>query len=188
MLPNVVSSNSHVGDSGTDPILQRCKAGEDSAWDDLHQKYRPFVHSIILASGQSIEDAEELGQEVFLRVFRHIQELRDLASFSSWLRTTTTNMIVDRARSAHRRPKIMALHDEDAVSKNSGHEALSQQVLSRIQSLTPAYREPLILRLVEGLSGVEIAHITGLTHESVRVNLYRGMARLRELLKKDGLP
>ena len=60
--------------------------------------------------------------------------------------------------------------------------------MTRIQSLPDAYREPLILRLVEGLSGPRIAELTGMTHQSVRVNLSRGMAQLRTLLEKDGLP
>ena len=59
-------------------------------------------------------------------------------------------------------------------------------VLAVIRTLPEAYREPLILRLVEGMTGPEIATRTGLTHGSVRVNLYRGMQLLREKLGKTG--
>jgi RNA polymerase sigma-70 factor (ECF subfamily) len=58
----------------------------------------------------------------------------------------------------------------------------AQTVLNAILSLPEAYREPLILRLVEGMSGPEIAARTGLTHGSVRVNLHRGMQQLREMV------
>jgi RNA polymerase sigma-70 factor (ECF subfamily) len=61
-------------------------------------------------------------------------------------------------------------------------------VLAAIRALPEAYREPLILRLVEGMSGEEIAARTGLTPASVRVNLHRGMKRLRESLNKEGRP
>ena len=60
--------------------------------------------------------------------------------------------------------------------------------MNHIRALPEAYREPLTLRLIEGRSGAEIASWTGLTPDSVRVNLHRGMAKLRERLKKDGLP
>ncbi|MFT7618025.1 MAG: RNA polymerase sigma-70 factor (ECF subfamily) [Planctomycetota bacterium] len=173
---------------GSDSILQRCKAGEDSAWSELHGRYSPFVHGLILASGYSADDADELTQETFLRVFRKIHELKDGATFPAWLRAITKNLIVDRIRSGQRRPQTIALGIEHTKPVTDANDEVANQVLACIRSLPTAYREPLILRLVEGLSGLEIAQLTGLTPESVRVNLYRGMAQLRELLKKDGLP
>jgi len=61
-------------------------------------------------------------------------------------------------------------------------------VLSEIRALPEAYRETLVLRLVEGLTGPEIAERTGLTHASVRVNLHRGMKQLRARLERNGTP
>jgi RNA polymerase sigma-70 factor (ECF subfamily) len=61
-------------------------------------------------------------------------------------------------------------------------------VLAVIRSLPEAYREPLILRLVEGMTGGEIAARTGLTPASVRVNLHRGMKQLRRKLEEERLP
>ena len=65
---------------------------------------------------------------------------------------------------------------------------LAERVLACIRALPESYRETLVLRLVGGLSGPEIAARTGLTHGSVRVNLTRGMALLRPLLTEAGLP
>ena len=66
--------------------------------------------------------------------------------------------------------------------------AKRMNILDCITRLPEAYREPLVLRLVEGLTGPEIAARTGLTHGSVRVNLTRGMTLLRPLLAEAGLP
>ena len=70
---------------------------------------------------------------------------------------------------------------EPATPRGDAQDAFL--VLNQIRRLPDAYRETLILRLVEGMTGPEIAAQTGLTHESVRVNLCRGMKMLRELLE-----
>src|SRR5438477_574372 len=70
------------------------------------------------------------------------------------------------------------------VRSDDGHTSEAEQVLLAIRSLPEAYREPLILRLVEGMSGPEIAEQVGMTPESVRVNLHRGMKQLREKLEE----
>jgi RNA polymerase sigma-70 factor (ECF subfamily) len=70
-----------------------------------------------------------------------------------------------------------------AGSQQAGPQAEAAEILALIQSLPEAYRETLILRLVEGMTGPEIASRTGLTHASVRVNLHRGMKQLREKME-----
>jgi len=74
------------------------------------------------------------------------------------------------------------------VNHSSHTSAEARAVLDAIRSLPDAYREPLILRLVEGMTGPEIAARIGLTHGSVRVNLHRGMQQLREILGRKDLP
>jgi RNA polymerase sigma-70 factor (ECF subfamily) len=76
------------------------------------------------------------------------------------------------------------LHSDEQVSNPATRmdQSEAHQILQAIRSLPDAYRETLILRLVEGMTGPEIAARTGLTHGSVRVNLHRGMQQLRELL------
>jgi RNA polymerase sigma-70 factor, ECF subfamily len=94
----------------------------------------------------------------------------------------------NRANDYHRQSRITVEFTEDAVEHkvtggrtgNSESDAVS--LLSVIRSLPDAYRETLMLRLVEGLTGPEIAERTGLTPGSVRVNLHRGMKQLRETL------
>jgi RNA polymerase sigma-70 factor, ECF subfamily len=76
------------------------------------------------------------------------------------------------------------LSDEIRGPRNASPEAL--EILETIRSLPPAYRETMILRLVEGMTGIEIAERTGMTHESVRVNLHRGMELLRQKLGITG--
>jgi RNA polymerase sigma-70 factor (ECF subfamily) len=147
----------------------------------LYSRYVRFVHGVVLAR-ISPGDAEDLVQEVFLLALRKLKHLRDPEAFGGWIASIARNCAAD----FHRRgSKSMELTEElpaNAASQISGLEA--KAVLKTIQELPEAYRETLILRLVEGMTGPEIAARTGLSHGSVRVNLHRGMEMLREALQK----
>jgi RNA polymerase sigma-70 factor (ECF subfamily) len=119
-------------------------------------------------------------QDVFLSAMNRLGTLRAAAAFPGWLASIARHRALDHFREAR---KFAPLDDRVARSPGrdgAGAEAL--EVLELIRSLPEAYRETLILRLVEGMTGPEIAARTGLTPESVRVNLCRGMKMLRRLL------
>jgi RNA polymerase sigma-70 factor (ECF subfamily) len=96
----------------------------------------------------------------------------------------TRNRAVDHFRRGP--PEASELPDHIPGAPHPEGEAVA--VLAAIRRLPEAYREPLVLRLVEGMTGPEIAERTGLTAGSVRVNLHRGMQMLRERLGKEALP
>src|SRR5205823_10904824 len=101
--------------------------------------------------------------------------------FGGWLGAIARN----RAVECHRRVRSSEpLDDEwpDLRSASSIDRAEANCALAAIQSLPEAYRETLVMRLCEGMSGLEIAEVTGLEHGSVRINLHRGMKLLREKL------
>jgi RNA polymerase sigma-70 factor (ECF subfamily) len=108
-----------------------------------------------------------------------LPELRDPAAFPSWLAVIARHRAVDHFRRA---PRTTELPDDLPSVDVDQTEALA--VLAVIRALPEAYRETLTLRLVEGMTGPEIAARTGLTEGSVRVNLHRGMKLLRERLER----
>ena len=134
-----------------------------------------------------MDHAEDLAQDVFCSVFRSLDSLRDPGAFPGFVCSAARNAGRDHARRRRRAPVTEPL-PADAASPRRGPAEVasereqSERVLEGIQALPEAYREPLLLRLVAQLSGAEIAARTGLTHGSVRVNLARGMAMLRERL------
>lgn len=134
-----------------------------------------MVHGILLAHVPPA-DAEDLMQDVFMRAMGQIDGLREPGAVGGWLATIARNAAYDYRRRA--RP-VVEVHEAMASVKPSA-EAFA--ALDAIQALPEAYRETLCLRLIEGMTGPEIAERTGLTHESVRVNLCRGMKMLREKL------
>jgi RNA polymerase sigma-70 factor (ECF subfamily) len=143
-----------------------------------------MVHGILLARVPP-GDVADLVQEVFLAAWQRLPSLRDPAAFGGWLAMIARNRATDfRRRAAETVELPESLADERTLGGESSAGACldAEAALDAIRSLPDAYRETLVLRLVEGMSGPEIAMRTGLTPASVRVNLHRGMKLLRAAL------
>ena len=119
-------------------------------------------------------------QDVFLRAMRQLRGLRTAAEFRGWLAAIALNRAMDYFRQTRAHVPLEENRTPEAPARDTSLDAI--EVLDLIRHLPEAYREPMILRLVEGMTGPEIAHQTGLTPDSVRVNLCRGMKMLRGLL------
>lgn len=165
-------------------LVHAAREGDRAAFGRLYDRYARMVHGILLAKVPPRE-VDDLVQEVFLSALRQLHALRDIARFGAWLATITRNRANDYYRKAG--PEAArtepVLEIESAERGNAhGQEQQAAIILELVRNLPETYREPLILRLVEGMTGPEIAARTGLTHGSVRVNLCRGMQLLREKL------
>src|SRR5262245_37001203 len=159
--------------------LVRAAQGQDrAAFAELYALYARTIHGILL-SRVPRADVDDLMQDVFLQAMQRLPELRDAAAFPAWIATIARNRAVDHFRRA---PETTELPDNVAAIGSDRTEALA--VLDAIRALPDAYRETLTLRLVEGMTGPEIAARTGLTEGSVRVNLHRGMKQLRDRLER----
>jgi RNA polymerase sigma-70 factor (ECF subfamily) len=145
----------------------------------LYERYARVVHGLLLAR-VGRDNVEDLVQDVFLTAWRRLDDLRDPAAFGGWLVMITRNRAMDFHRHA---AEFVELPENLPVAGGAAERADAHAALDAIRALPDAYRETLMLRLVEGLSGPEIAMRTGLTPASVRVNLHRGMKLLREKLK-----
>ncbi|MGH9659856.1 MAG: RNA polymerase sigma factor [Bryobacteraceae bacterium] len=156
--------------------VEAARAGDPGAFAALYSRYARMVHGMLLARVPR-DEVDDLVQDVFVSVLRRLRSLRDPGAFGGWLAMIARN----RAADYHRRNReTVELPDLAAVPTGDREAA---EALEAVRSLPEAYRETLILRLVEGMSGAEIADRTGLTPASVRVNLHRGMKMLRERLK-----
>ena len=165
--------------SATSPdtaMVDAARAGDSEAFGHLYTAYARMVHGVLMARVPPDEVAD-LVQDVFLAAFRNLHTLRDAAAFGPGLAMIARN----RENDFHRRKPETAELPEDLVAADRT-EAEARGILALIQTLPDAYRETLVLRLVEGMTGPEIAQRTGLTAASVRVNLHRGMKQLREKL------
>jgi len=161
-------------------LVGAARDGDRGAFGRLYDLYARMVHGVLLARVPTGE-VDDLVQDVFMMALRRLSTLRESGSFGAWLAAIARNL----ANDYHRRSVLAdSTSTEDIGSGNTGgdDQVLATAILDVIRSLPAAYRETLILRLVEGMTGPEIAARTGMTQGSVRVNLHRGMQQLRAKL------
>jgi RNA polymerase sigma-70 factor, ECF subfamily len=160
-------------------LVRASRDGDRSAFGRLYALYNRMVHAIAM-SRVGPNDADDIVQDVFLTAMKQLHSLRDESAFGGWLATIARNRANGHHRSAVEIEELPELSHE--ATQEDEREA--RAALVAIRSLPEAYRETLMMRLVEGMTGPEIAERTGLTPGSVRVNLHRGMELLREALQR----
>ena len=157
-------------------LVERIRAGEQEAFNELYRMFAPLVHGIVLTRAPR-EETDDIVQEVFLSAYKNLHTLRDANAVGGWLAMIARNRATEFYRSAKPTEEL----SED-LSRSDSPKTEAREILAAIRQLPETYRETMVLRLVEGMTGQEIAEQIGLTPESVRVNLHRGMKLLREKL------
>jgi RNA polymerase sigma-70 factor (ECF subfamily) len=164
-------------------LVVAAQGGDRGAFARLYERFASAVHAVVLARVSWV-DAGDVVQDVWIVAWQRLGALREPAAFPGWLMTTARHRSIDHARA----PKRAAGDDGEvdaAVAPVPTAEV--RQALAAIRALPEAYREVLLMRLVEGMSGPEIAERTGMAPGSVRVNLHRGMMLLRDRLGITGV-
>ncbi|MDC0673555.1 RNA polymerase sigma factor [Nannocystis radixulma] len=160
-------------------LVVAARGGDAAAFGRLHRLHGRMVHAIVLRCVPH-EEAADLVQDVFLSAWKMLPGLGDPDAFGAWLARIARNRAIDflRARRPHAElPTDLPLPERPVTE--------AREVLAALCALPEAYAETLIMRLVEGMTGPEIAARTGMTPGSVRVNLHRGMALLRRRLSGE---
>ncbi len=177
-------------------LIQAFRAGDETAFTALVQKYQQHVFNLIFHHAGPRAEVEDLAQEVFLKVFANLNSFQGRASFRTWLYRITLNVCIDHGRKQKLR-RMLSLESLSEWAKDrlsmrntapaSPHrEAENSDLRTRIQhalaQLPEEFRQPLILREIEGLDYDEIAALTGAQLGTVKSRIFRGRQRLRELL------
>lgn len=158
-------------------LVKAVLEGDREGFSQLYDLYAPLVHGILLARVPR-DEVDDLLQDIFFHAFKKLNTLRDWSAFGPWIAMIARNRAID----FHRRSReTVELSDDLRATDSATNRA--KEILGLIRALPDAYRETLVLRLVEGMTGPEIASRTGLTPASVRVNLHRGMKLLRGKLE-----
>jgi len=177
MRPQANAARPQKDETSVEAVLvSAALAGDRDGFGRLYDLYAPLVHGILLARVPR-DEVDDLVQDIFLHAFRKLNTLRDPEAFGPWIAMIARNRAVD----FHRRTRPTVEMTDDLGGSNTS-DSRATEILELIRTLPDAYRETLVLRLVEGMTGPEIAARTGLTPASVRVNLHRGMKLLRQKL------
>jgi len=167
----------HVLELPVVPFVSPAAVTDRDAFEHVYATYVRMVHAIVLGRVPR-KDVDDLVQDVFLTAYTRMGELRNPAALGGWLATIARNRATDYLRQSRDQVEL-----PDEMPGGDPIAAETFAVLDVIRKLPDAYRETLLMRLVEGMSGQEIADRTGLSPGSVRVNLHRGMKLLREKLE-----
>ena len=173
-------------------LLRRAQARAEPAFADLVAKHQQRAWRVARNLVPSDEDAQDLAQEAFLRVFRNLASFDFEHGFTTWLYRIVTNLAIDHLRK--RRPAVstarggdedepdLDLPDPHVERPSAGLERaeLALDVRACLESLAPHFQSVLVLREVEGLPCNEIAEIVGATHVTVRWRLHRGRKLFQE--------
>ncbi len=134
-------------------LVRAAQAGDRAAFGALYARFARMVHGVLLAR-VAYADAEDLTQDVFLNAMEQVRDLREPAAFGGWLAS-----IARRAACGHHRRLRPVEVLSDAVAGGDRPDGEAFEVLGLIQQLPESYRETLVMRLVEGMTGPKSPHV-----------------------------
>jgi RNA polymerase sigma-70 factor (ECF subfamily) len=188
-----------VAESSDWELVRRCKEGDREAFRELVERYQRKTVAIALGMLHDREDALEVSQEAFAKVFTNIQQFKEEASFYTWLYRIVVNLAIDRQRQKSRQPLLEGDQGEGegggidatpAATSSDPYEQvkdkeLGERIRAAIDELTPAHKAVILLREVEGLSYEEISEVLQCSRGTVMSRLHYARKRLQSLLRHD---
>lgn len=184
--------------SNEQAIVRRARAGDQSAFEELVFTYEKKIYHLSLRYTGSEQDAMDVTQEVFLRVFRFLPQFQEESRFSTWLYRIAVNANMDFLRKRGQANELsLDAEDEEGLSYEVSdlrynpesqleRIELQQAICQGIQSLPPRMREILILRDISGLTYEEIGKSLSIEQGTVKSRLSRARSRLCMLLTAQG--
>ena len=181
-------------------LIGRMQAGDGSAVADLASTYGPRIHQLALRYVKNWEDAEEVTQDVLMKVHRKIDAFRGDAALSSWIYRITFNTAMSRLRSG-RASRAIEVHNPESSSADQAERQpaepadwssladdqvlrtqMRDRLIASLSHLPSVYRVPVILRDIQGLSTEEASAVLRVKPQTLKSRLHRGRLMLREYL------
>ena len=184
-------------------LVRRCISGDAAAWEEIVQRYNRRIYNICYRFAGSADDAQDLTQDVFIKMYRTLQTYDvERGAFMTWVTTITRNLLVDHFRKTKQDRVTDSI--DGAPSEHEDAMPLSEQIRdtsatpdSRVQSretsetvhralqkLSPELRESVILRDLQDMDYKEIAHVLKVPEGTVKSRINRGRAELARLLQR----
>jgi len=177
----------------SDNILQRCKSGDTSAFKEIIRKYQKYAYVLAFKNLTNEEEAKDVVQETFIRVWKHIKLFNNQVKFTTWLYKIVINLCYDRLKTIRRREKVITnkIDNQEILfnQENNPEEIMSNQQLSEMiqglaENLSYKQRIVFILRDLQELSIKEIAEVLNMSANSVKTNLVYARKNIRQKLEK----
>jgi RNA polymerase sigma-70 factor, ECF subfamily len=180
--------------SAMDVLIERCLAGDQAAWDQIVRQHWRKVFNLAYKFVGRHDEAEDLTQDIFLKIFKALKTFDRRANFQTWLISISRNLCIDHYRSVRKERETMA-RDVDAselvpVSRERGPHSvleqidLKQRIRQALAELPPTLRQAVVLRDLQEFSYQEIADQLGLPEGTVKSRINRGRLELARQLKR----
>lgn len=170
-------------------VIEACQQGDRAAFQLLFETYKDKVFSIaVYSSGGDRAVADDVTQQIFLKLFTAIRQFRGDSEFTTWLYRMVVNACLDERRRRRRwlpLPETMAMKnpsEKKPQEKQYARREVSEAVQAAIGELKPKFRLPILLKYIEGLSYEEIASVMGCSKGTVASRLNRGHSQLAKRL------
>jgi RNA polymerase sigma-70 factor (ECF subfamily) len=184
-------------------LVRRCIAGDAAAWEEIEQRYHRRIYNICYRFAGSGDDAQDLTQEVFIKMYRTLQSYDvERGAFMTWVTTITRNLLVDHFRKSKQdritdsldsapsehedaMPLSEQIHD-NALTPDARAQSreVKETVHKALQKLSPDLREAVILRDLQDMDYKEIATVLKVPEGTVKSRINRGRAELARLLQR----
>src|SRR6266567_2223146 len=192
-----ITGGRNLIDSLDHSLVSRCLGGDEAAWEELVRQHTRQVYGLCFRFTNSTQEAQDLTQEVFLRVFKTIKTFRSTeGSFGTWLARVTRNLLIDHYRRTRQQRVTDSIEQQLPMLEEAGATAsarpdhavagreASEILQATLQKLSPDLREAVILRDLQEMEYREIAGVLGIPEGTVKSRLNRGRAELARLLRK----
>lgn len=171
-------------------LIRYIANGEEGYFSILVERYQELVAGIVMGMLGRCPEAEDLGQEIFIRLFRGLPGFRQQASLKTYISRIAINICYDelRRRKQGRHKNEIVVEDKNLPQEADHPEVrgdIGKSIEFALNQLEPVQRSVVIMRLSEGFSVKETASILGLPEGTVLSKLYRAQLRLREILKRE---
>ena len=189
MIPEADTYQSRKAVSDAE-LLDRARSGDQGAFRTIVQRYEPAVAATVQGMLGKGPEAEDVGQETFIRFYRALQTFREESSLKTYLTRIAINLSLNALKRRRRlRDRFIRQEDESIVEPSiSGEAELDKEeeaalIRDAVERLDPKHRAVVVLRMMNGYSTKETAELLGLPQGTVLSRLSRGMKRLETLLK-----
>ncbi len=170
-------------------LIKRCQNGDKAAFNELIRAFYPYVTKYLLKLTASEDIAEDLTQEVFLRIIRTIDsfDINGRASFGTYIITTAKNLYIDRLR--RNRITVDSLNDLEITSGEDIEQKVItslefSEVMKYLDGLPPNQAQAIRLKYIDEFTLKEIEGMTGIPAKTIKSRIHEGTKKLRNLLKR----
>jgi len=168
-----------------DILLRDCKRGKRGSQEELYRRFSSAMYGLCLQYSSSEEDAQDILQDGFIKIFAKLEQVKNPAALPGWIRRVIINTALEKYRSQVLLQRVDDVKEEiDELSGNEAFEDLTcEELVGLIQTLTPRYRMVFNLYAIEGYSHQEISEMLGISIGTSKSNLSRARAILQEKIK-----